>query len=561
MKVIYHIAIVVYALLLLGLAAASVGIGGMDIRGAVYLRGPVELQPGETHGFRGVLHYAPTGEALMPESVHMRLVGPGLAVPLEVGGEWPDLLVTVPEETAPGERQLEVRLESERTGTVEAAAEVRVGEGSVVGALEEREFPEGRTRHEDAHRRRPQVQVMPRPIEIEVDFTAPEEEGALEDEGSEEAEEGDEEAEGPQIALDLIPADGELVRGLEQRIFLRVVEVETGAPVRADLSLEKTMGIIEGELPEVIRSDGMGIAVVELVASTDLDIEVDVHPRDEELLGERFLLRLSSVPTQFVVRPTALVVGAGQDLSAQVMSTLASPNFMADLYDGPHLLGALTLSMREGQGGVVFDEDLLVGRGPLLRLQVYQSLYGTSHGWDSAYVFLAPRSEPEDLQGIAEELVAYLGEHGDNPYHRWLVEEGRFDEELDVVLVRRLIAASLAEMPRSFELPPVLLNTRQEDRETLATWQEEARRELQWLIGFLLLGGFAVVLYFVLLGVRRHQEEARMLKEIELDLEPNSADEHRAIALDRLTVVVQAVVVLATLAAFALGILLVVSYL
>lgn len=534
---VYRTAIGVYVLLVLGLAGASFWVSGIDVRGAIYLRGHDQMETGRTNGLRGVFHYAPTGEALDPAHMEWTLesVDDGARYPLsfEQGSAaalWPDLPISLPDEVAPGAYWLEVQTSHEKVSQLTARTEVDVTRRpSPAAQVGDMGWPEAAPRDDDAHRRYPRLVELSEPSDIQVAIT---------------------------------PADGELVRAVPGRVYFRVFDKDRGAPVPAAIELELTSGHAIDDIPARIRTDSSGIAVLDVTPAMDLEFDVIVHPTGGADELPRYHLRLYTVGAQYGIRPHQRIIRRGSPVEATIFCAMGNCDYLVDLYDESRLLETLTLSMRDGRGGARFElaEDARIS--PILRLQAYQSIYGTTHGWDSTYVIFVSDDRPATLLETTRELYSWIADETGSIHHRALVEDGYLSDDLSVIELRRLLEAGLEEIPRSFEQPPVLMNTRMSDREAMQTWRDEVRGDLMIMMSFILFLGVIVVFYLVLLGIRRHRREAMMLAMVDLEFdEPDSAENLRAIQMERITVAVQGAIVLLTILAFALGILLVVSYL
>lgn len=546
--IVFRSALGVYVLLVFILAAMSFGVTIFDVRGALYLRGFAELEQGRPNGMRGSFQYAPTGEALRPGKMEWQLVEPNTdkryALELASGepaDRWPDMRLLIPDEVPAGDYELEVALDHEQAPRFLARAPVEVKEwGGAVENLSDLPWPRWRPRDDEAERR--PARVKPKRPDLPV-------------------------------ALAVTPAEGELSRGFPWRVIFRVYDPETGQPMPATLKIELNHGLLEREFKAEIHTDPLGFAVFEVVPASTLYLDVEVQTlastvEEERFFGEQeniFEVRLSAVPTQFQLRPHRQVVRRGENVDATIQSVLNNPSYMVDLFDldGERLLQTQTAAMQGQQGGARFVAPKAGESSPLLRVQTYQSLYGVEHGWDSRYILLVEEDSQPALLALVRELFEWIAENREDPHFRALLEGDYLDEELTEGQLRRLIGIGLEELPRSFELPPVLMNTREADREAMQTWQQEKRQEVALMLGLLLAGGVVIVLYFVALGIARQQREARLFAELDLEHEESAFHDEleRSIKLERLIGVLQALVMLATLLAFALGIHMVVSYL
>ncbi len=593
--VIYRSAIGLYVVLVLALAGISFAVGAIDVQGALYLRGELDLEKDRSHGLRGIFSYAPTGETLVPDEMHWELRSVDddelRFAPQFVDGpsheSWPNPTFFLPDEIPPGHYELHVETSHRRVSELTA--------DQVVTVHEDRKPPESiselqwwfqsTARDDNASRRSPVVEPI------------------FEDESEDNKNEtGEGEAsQSADVTISVVPGDGELVRGLPQSFHLRTYHPETGHPVPSTIYFDSVDGILEEELVESVRTDRLGIASVDIRAATSPTLEITVEPAprhvvypneaadasdgddsdddnesngdepsgehsDEEpgeLSSKRFKLNLPTVPTQYALSPTSRVVTPGDEIEAVAHSVFGDGTFMADLYDydGNRLLDSLSLTMSDGASGVRFAVPRTSASSPLLRLQVYQSIYGTSHGWDSAYLVLLDDDSDAALRDAVVDLFRWIADHSHSEYHRAIVEDGHL-EELSNAQLRRLLEVGLDELPRTFELPSVVMNTREHDRQALDVWREEVQQDLRWMMGLTLFVGILVVMYFVVIGIRRNAREAAVLRELELETsDPPPEEQRRAEWLERWTVILQGLIVFLTLLVFAIGILIMVSYL
>ena len=544
---VYRTAIGLYLLVVLAVAGVTFAVNNVDVQGALYARADSDLEPGRTHGLRGVLHYAPTGEVVIPETMswELRASDDGASYPLDFIGPppakaWPNPTFRIGDDIPPGAYDLHIQASHRHIAELQASFPVTVGESPRwATTFKELPWPRRQAREERASRRDRPVTYL-----------------------------GDGE---PQVSLALIPRDGEVVRGMPQTLYLRVFDPHTGEPRRATLQVKLEEGLVEQELSPRIRADELGIAALELQPSTSLTLHVEVRPAplngdgDEEFQPQEpstFRLKLPSVATQYSLQTTAPVVAPGEPIHAAAYGVLPDGYFMVDLLDhqGDRLLDSASLMMTDGQSGVRFDAPAAGESSRLVRLQSYQSIYGTRFGWDSAYVIIGDDA-PHQLRWLAGDLLAWIADLTGDPHWAALADEDRLDD-LSQAQLRDVLRAALRELPRRFEMPPVVLNTREEDRRALEAWRDEAKSDLQWMMGLTLFVGLIVFFYLVVVGLRRNLLEGAILREFELaegELPPEQVQ--RAARLERLTVTLQGMIVVCTLVIFALGILMMVTHL
>ncbi len=548
--IVYRTAIGLYVALVLVLAGIIFSVNSLDVQTAVYLRADAELETNRTHGARGVLHHAPTGEVLYPETMQWVLKRPddGISHNLEfVHGPadetWPTPTFRLPDDIEPGSWELWFEATHERSAPLQTAHRITVAERPPPAtSLHDLSWPRPQYRNDDPSR------ALVRPVDT-ID---------LDEEG-----EPDEDADEPtRVKLDVAPPTGELMRGLEQTLYLRTFDADDGTPIAADVELKITEGQLDHDIDEPITTNRLGIGSTTIQPTHSIEVEFRVTPHDDDIDAATFQTRFDSATSQYALRPTSRVITPGDTIEAGVTTTMPGDTFTADLLDveGRRFLDGLSLRMSDRAGGIKLDAPESGEASRLLSLQTYQSPYGTQRAWDSSYLLFVGDDSHHELQRITEELYEWIGEHTGSEHHRRLVDDRVFDD-LSEAQLRALITAGLEEIPRSFELPPVLLNTRDTDREALDAWREEMKRDLNRMMVFTLAIGIVVVMYLVILGIRRQREDAQKMRDLALEEgEIPSEQQLRDERLERYTVVLQGLIVFLTLIAFAVGIWLMVTY-
>lgn len=571
--VVYRSAIGVYVLLVLTLAGVALAIYSIGVDGSMYVRGEAEFEKERDHGIQGRFFHAPSRTSVLPETMEWTLErGEGAErerYPVEfVEGPadevWPNSRFRISDDVPNGDYELRVYATHERVPEMIATREVTVGRRPApVESVQELHFGEWAARDDNPDRRRTPVRRV----------------------------DGDEEA--PEVVeLVMAPADGELVRGVPGAVLFRTFDPETGAPVPATVELELAEGSAGGDIPSRFQTNELGIATVELSvggAISAVELEAAVRPRkvddsgdDGDLGGEEgeehedgeggqppvvehFEVALLPVVTRYAIDTSTPVVTPGDEIHAVVYSTLVDREFMADLHDvdGMRFLDGFMVAMSDGEAGLQFTAPDTSEASPLLHLQTYQSLYGTTHGWDDAYVLVVDDDSEPALREAAMELYSWIADETESDHHRWLVEEEAF-EDLGRAQLTEMIDAGLHEIPRTFELPEELLNTRAQDRRELEAWRQDAQADLRVMMALTLIVGIVVFVYFVILGIRRNQRENALMRELAIELDEEAPDVEameKGAALERLSVVLQGLIVVCTLIVFAIGIFFILSYL
>lgn len=576
--IVYRTAIGLYVALVLALAGIIFSVNSLDVQSAAYIRADTQWEPDRNLGVRGVFHYAPTGEVLDPQTMQWRLLPagadpdehPGLQLDFgEASAEqqWPNPTVRLPDDIEPGDYDLYLTATFEDVAPLEAATRIEVREHSGPAAtFDDLRWRRQQPRDSDSGIRRPVERVDVQDIDVDGDDVV------FDERDYEQMFQAHDEAQARDVGLAIAPSTGELKRGLPQTLYVRTFDVDTGHPVAATLTLERTRGMLSGELEETIRTDEFGIGTLELQPTTGLELLVEVDPDDGRSADfddadahwspAAFEIELDAVATQYGLRPASYIVTGDDDIAATVDTTMPDGTFMTDLYDhdGNRLIDALSLRISDGQSGVRFEAPDPDETSPLVRLQTYRSLYGTRNAWDSSVLLLTDDDSPQALRQSATELYEWIADETGSLHHRHLVDSGALDDVSGAEL-QRIIEAGLHEVHPRYQAPPVLMNTRDADRQALDEWRDDIQHDLRWMMGITVAAGIIVVLYFVVVGIQRHRRDNELLQQLALDDDPPEAHQRRSQQLENYAVILQGLIVLLTLIAFALGILIMVSYL
>jgi hypothetical protein len=384
-------------------------------------------------------------------------------------------------------------------------------------------------------------------------------------------------SDGP-VAIDLLPRDGEVIRGVESTVYVRTYDRESGEPVSATVLFNKVEGINETELPAKVTTDRMGLARVRWTPGTDQNwqleaIDADMPSDDDTSAGEEAdddtstaTIRITTVPAQFSMELSDSVVEPGQTVEGYVKSLNRSGGMMVDLYDGDAWTVAEAFGLREGASGLKVTVPEYDGIGKLQRVQLYGGIYGTGNAWDAKYVWLAEDTDEAGRQAALREVIAFHADHTDDPYFAYLHDnDAAQSDTAGEKELRRWTRAYLDGVPRHFDAPPQLINSEKKAKERLEEWKSGIKSKLMYLVGFGLFVGLMVVLYFVMMGIRSSQEHKRQLRDVdtELAISGDAADDVDAVhaaRADDWVVWLQIAIVVTTLIFFAAGILLLLSF-
>lgn len=362
------------------------------------------------------------------------------------------------------------------------------------------------------------------------------------------------------LQVKVIPPGGQVARGLSTTTYLLLVDRETHAPVSGTITMTKLEGMIEKGAPQQLTTDELGLVKVPLTATTSARLTLTATAGEKTGTGT---IRFSSVPSQFSISPTQLLVAPGQPFKASVDSLHRSGGILADLYDGHRWVSADAFGIGPKGAGVqlIVPDDV---RGPLVRLQVYKDLFDAGTAWDSRWLFVAPSAAPSECRE-ALHTVLELHETHSAEYAKWAShakEIPQLDDRFKVGRCDHWLEAALLAVPHNFVPAPLLLNTQQADRAELNVWKEGIQQKLMFATALVLLIGFGFVLLLVLQGLRGRQEHTDVLRALELETaEIDDLANAPGIDLERIVLMVQTIIIVLTLLSFCLSLLMLLSWL
>lgn len=421
-------------------------------------------------------------------------------------------------------------------------------------------------------------------------------------------------SEGP-IQVDVWPADGQVARGLESRVYIRTSRRDDGEPVSARLHLTQTHGINEAKIPATIQTDGLGLVSVPTQAATDLtwtlsteepmrldvgDVKAPSEParadekkdemdgREDEPSSEvsHAKLVLSTVPSQVSLRMNDPLAVAGGTADGSVDSLFHDGGLMVDLYKADRWVDAKVFGISAKGGGIRVDipkkspaleSDLEDASRPidLYRVQVYRSIYGVENAWDIDYLIGAPNNELADYQHAARALAEHIAAHIEDPYFDQILKTEVFELSTSKNELRTWISAMTQVLPRHLDVQPPLINSREASIAKLDAETAEIQKKLKLLTTIALLIGLAFLGYLVLLGIGGYREQGRLLQDVDIEMACESASDisdtsqvesgeeaelSRNIQRENLTFGVLIFIVAGTLSLFVLGLLMLLSY-
>lgn len=567
--------------------AGYMGVSWLQLQTVAYVRGSSVLYKDRPHVVRGVIRDAPSGRLRSQVEVGFFLLEPnegeegaprrskrsaesdevegallGTATP---GGSGIfEASFDVPESIEPGTYDLALRAQGPTMEPFEAFRQVEVRREKDPGVT----WPAKTTRISNEERRR---DLESGPVRSQ--------EGA--------------------VQIDVLPLDGELARGLTNRLYLRTYDAESGEPVAARVVFEDVEGMGrwsgEGaEHPETVETDQMGLAEVPLEPIGGQEWDLRAEPTEQ--LGESggvsggegsngdererggsvessgtATLRLHTVPTQVSVYVGRPIVQSRRRIQGAIRSLFQSGDLLVDLYRGDDWLMASRSTLRDRRAEARLDVPQTAANDWLIRLQLARGFYDAGNNWETQYVVDSAGLEGDGIRSALERLAGWIAEHrADDAYFQHVAETDAPAWEAAGPKKREMwLRAYLSAIPRHFSRPETLISTKKRDREALASWKRDVQSKLMYAVGIGLAGGLAMLMYVVLVGVRRHRQHEKELREVDTELAAEQfdgepyGDDNWLVAestADNLRAGLLGLVALTTFAMFAAGIMLLLSY-
>lgn len=552
-------ALATYVLILLGLTGAYIGISRMQVETAVYLKGDATLSKAHDNPVRGTVLYAPTGRQRTDTTLHLHLVprAEDASAPDDRSGAGRD--ESGQRSTERYARKLERArangavvsrwsVDPDATGLIEAAlpapTEAETGPywlyleltgGGVdtfvarrAAWVEERGFGDIEP-------------VPPRSYRVERDRKQAVDDGPVANRS------------GP-IAIDLVPQDGVVPRGLKSSVLLRTYRAETGEPVRASVrfeSVEASAGRAAGRKPDyqAVDTDRHGLASIDVQAIGDQRWHLVAVPKSPESFSKddadtpdaehtpgrsTATIQVITVTSQTAFSLESAVVEAGAQTSrssrtvtGETSSLFRRGRMFGDLYHGDIWVGATSDSFRGYTSRLEWVVPP-VDSPRLFRAQVHRDMYVPASAWDSRYLAALPDRQVEALAGaiqrvyergmeedvIASEAAAAYHEHIIDSADSWKQDSSPPRSEL-----LTLLEAGLRSLPRGFTAAPTLFNTRQADRKALEERIAEAQSDLMVYTAIVLLIALLGVGAVVVHEIRKRRQHADEMRAVDVEIE------------------------------------------
>jgi len=348
------------------------------------------------------------------------------------------------------------------------------------------------------------------------------------------------------IAIDVLPPDGQLIRGLTNHFFLRTYDADTGQPVAAEITVDNVEGMGRWgkgqDLPESLTTDEMGLVELQLNPVGGMKLELKARRKGERgttaEIG-RAAIQLHTVAAQLSARNPDPLVSPGRPLRADLFSVFSNGHLLIDVYrDGDWVhathaaMGATSTGDRGAQlripyagfpGRSAAQPDSEAAQ--LYRLQIHRGLFGAGNSWESIWVARADGQTATAYHRALETVIERVARNTDDPYFDALNEPGAVPNAAEHATLSRWLRGLVSALPRHFSRPAQLFNTQKAQKERLGEWQRTTKGELRTAIGAALVGGLAVLLYVVVVGLRERQRHRARLQQADLEMELEAEDE------------------------------------
>lgn len=521
------IAIVVYVLLLAGLVGVYIHVATLDIAHSAYITGPAKFKTlGHRNALRGFVLDAPTGRMITGAKATFELVNDDTRQ--EIG-----------------------KARSERHGYFHAILRplAEVPNARLAVTIESPRFDE-------AYEAEVELDFQSvAPLHVPPDFVS-----RLPRDKRDWRQHLDTEFDG-ELQVDAFPPNGELVRGLENTVWLRLTRKSDGAPIRGTITLDEVSGQSAEPLKRTYLTDELGFVAITFKPIGSHRWTVSARSELGEVLEEgKGELAFTTVPAQFSMQLQKHTVTPGESARGKVDTLYRSGGFMVDLYNPHHWIGAAAYGIANNQGGFEID----VPHPPLndvglYRIQVYESVFQPGNAWESAYVLQTTDQGTEACINALDALIDRMAVWDADTWAAW-----RKQVELPPTMSRarcdRWVGAILAALPRSFAAPVMIVNTQQVDRAELEAWKDDVQSIL--LIGVilaLLIGLASILVVIFSSAAERSRQQAFMNAEMaEFDDEFESVQTTK---MARLAHIMRIVIIVGTLVLFGVGVVLVLSLL
>lgn len=372
----------------------------------------------------------------------------------------------------------------------------------------------------------------------------------------EEADAGQPKAMPDGVEVSLVSESHTATDGLRSVLFVSTTDRATGAPVAATVDLELVKGMIDGEAPAQVRTNGGGLAALSLTPIGAQQWRATAHRGVEGEVPDIVEIAVDSDLKQYSLIFANPVWDVGEPLEVGVRTLHRSGGVYTDVYQGGRWRFGQVTGIGGGRSGVVIGESVAVRptRGvDLVEVQTYGQALQPAAACEARYVAVpAVGMSPRDILEVLLDRAASAGLHEssaralkDSP---WLQTATNRE-------VYAQISYWLALLQPVKRDPHLLLDTQGGERTRLADEKETFRSSITWLLlvsgGFGLLVVLALVVFNLLTVRQRSQQMVAELANVDLpDVDEIGEPLAEATNLARMQGIVQLVFLFVIIALF-----------
>ncbi len=383
------------------------------------------------------------------------------------------------------------------------------------------------------------------------------------------------------VLIELLAEGHQPIDGLRSVFFVQTTDRATGAPVAATVSIKKTKGMTEGNLPSSVKTSKGGLGAFSLapIGSQEWRLEIAASrpaaqtPPDQGGAAEPApqsapaqeqasvrTVTIKSATTQYAMVLRDPIWSPDEALEIGVYTLHRSGPLYGDVYLGDRWLHGEVTGIGPQGGGFEIKPGALPRPAEglwLARVQVYGNALQPGEAGDMRTIAL-----PSMNMSAEDTLREILRRAAEVDLHKKRAEALAASDWLAMAEDAELhaqIAFWLSLLPRDLRQPILLKDTQQNERVTLSEDKKASRARITVLLSVSGGLGLLIVLFIVLQNFARVRRESRaMVVDLEADgeLDPSIGRD-----LARNTAVFQLVLIFATIAVFFVAIVILLQYL
>ncbi|MEL6179269.1 MAG: hypothetical protein AAFS10_09955, partial [Myxococcota bacterium] len=359
-------------------------------------------------------------------------------------------------------------------------------------------------------------------------------------------------------------ADGQApTDGLRSTLFVQTTDRATGKPVPATVTITLVKGVIEGDVPRKVQTNGGGLASFALVPIGVQRWRFEVTPLEE---GQETSVRevvLTSEKKQYAMRLTSPLWTDDDPLKVPVLTLHRSGALYSDFVMDERVVFGDVTGVGHSGGGFIFKPGSVPRPEQgvwLVKLQVYGHPLAPGKAVDIRHLALpAPGLEGRETLQVVLERAWGAGVY---PETASALLKSAWLRTAPAREIHEQLAFWLSLLPHEPTAPILLMDTRDRDQVTLATEKESWRSPITLLLIVSGVVAALIILYLVVFNlIRVRQRSQQMLADLHAELENEGDDGLDQILtpggnLARTQALVQLVFIFATIALFFASIIL-----